>query len=146
MLRDANNEIRLHPGRFVATLVAIAISVAFIAAISTLVSTEQQSMARFNNLAASRADVVVTGEFDDSSAVIEALEQVDGVSAVGTSGTSSTLLTHDGATVFVSFVGVPQEKFRWASIAEGRWPAAVSEIALSADGLDKLGLSVRAWC
>ena len=142
MLRDATNEIRLHPGRFVATLVAIAISVAFIAAISTLVSTEQQSMARFNNLAASRADVVVTGEFEDSSAVVEALEQVDGVSAVGTSGASSALLTHDGATVFVSFVGVPQEEFRWASIAEGRWPADVSEIALSADGLDKLGLSV----
>ena len=64
MLRDATNEIRLHPGCFVATVLAIAISVAFIAAISTLVATEQQSMVRFTQLPMSQADVVVSGDFE----------------------------------------------------------------------------------
>ncbi|MGO1384464.1 MAG: ABC transporter permease [Arachnia sp.] len=142
MLRDATNEIRLHPGRFIATLVAIAISVAFIAAISTLVSTEQQSMARFNNLAASRADVVVSGEFSDPSRIVDVLEQVDGVSAVGTTSASFSLLTNDGSTIFASLVEVPREEFQWASIAEGRWPSTPTEVALSTDGIDTLGISV----
>ncbi len=142
MFRDATSEIRLHPGRFIATLLAIAISVAFIAAISTLVSTEQQSMARFTQLPFSKADVVVDGEFDDPAAVTEALGGVDGVTAVATASKMVTLLTHDDKTVFVTFVPVPQEAFQWATIDEGRWPADVSEVALSADGLAQLGLSV----
>lgn len=142
MLRDATNEIRLHPGRFVATLLAIAISVAFIAAISTLVGTEQQSMARFNQLPASRADVVVTGDFEDPAAVTAALGAVDGVSAVDTVTSQISMLTHDQATVFVTFVGVPSPEFQWASLAEGRWPSSFSEIALSSDALDQLGLTL----
>ncbi len=142
MFRDATSEIRLHPGRFIGTLLAIAISVAFIAAISTLVSTEQQSMARFTQLPFSKADVVVDGEFDDPAAVTEALGGVDGVTAVATANKVVTLLTHNDKTVFVTFVPVPQEAFQWATIDEGRWPTDVSEIALSADGLAQLGLSV----
>lgn len=142
MLRDATNEIRLHPGRFIATLLAIAISVGFIAAISTLVSTEQQAMARFTQLPLSRSDVVVDGQFEDPAAVIEALRSVDGVTAVATADKAITLLTHDDKTVFVTLVPVPLEQFQWARIDEGRWPTDVSEIALSLDGLTKLGLSV----
>ena len=55
MLREAINEIRLHTSRFVATLAAIAISIGFIAAISTLVATEQQGTARSNQPALSQA-------------------------------------------------------------------------------------------
>ncbi|MDO5735678.1 MAG: FtsX-like permease family protein [Propionibacteriaceae bacterium] len=142
MLRDATNEIRLHPGRFVATLLAIAISVAFIAAISTLVSTEQRSMARFTQLPISKADVVVEGDFEDYTAVTKALRGVEGVTAADSATNAITMLTNEDKTVFVTFVGVPLEEFRWASIAEGRWPTDDDELALSADGLSKLGLSV----
>ena len=43
MLRDAINEIRLHPGRFVATLLAVAISVGFISAIMIGVRSEEHT-------------------------------------------------------------------------------------------------------
>ncbi|RMB62177.1 FtsX-like permease family protein [Tessaracoccus antarcticus] len=142
MLRDATNEIRLHPGRFIATLLSIAISVAFIAAISTLVGTEQQSMARFTQLPVSKADIVVSGDFDDPSAVQSALEGVDGVTAVAAASSTVSMLTHEDKTVFVTFVPVPREEFRWASIAEGRWPASSDEVAMSSDGLKQLRLSV----
>ena len=142
MLRDATNEIRLHPGRFVATLLAIAISVAFIAAISTLVSTEQQSMARFTQLPMSQADVVVFGDFESPAAVTTALEAVEGVKAVDTASSDVAMLSNDGTSVFVTMLSVPAEEFRWASIAEGRWPSEVTEVALSADGLSQLGASV----
>ncbi|MEO7588234.1 MAG: ABC transporter permease [Arachnia sp.] len=142
MLRDATNEIRLHPGRFIATLLSIAISVAFIAAISTLVSTEQQSMARFTQLPVSKADIVVSGDFNDPSAVLRSLEGVAGVTAVASASSTVSMLTHEDATVFVTFVPVPREEFRWASIAEGRWPASSDEVAMSSDGLKQLRLSV----
>ncbi len=142
MLRDATNEIRLHPGRFVATVAAIAISVAFIAAISTLVATEQQSMARFTNLSTSQADVVVSGDFESPAAVTTALNGVEGVTAVDTAHQEIAMLGNDGASVFVTMLPVPDEPFRWSSIVEGRWPAGAGEVALSADGLSQLGVSV----
>ena len=142
MLRDATNEIRLHPGRFVATLLAIAISVAFISAISTLVATEQQSMSRFTNLPMSQADVVVSGNFEFPPAVTTALNDVEGVTAVDTATKEVAMLSNDGSSVFVTMLAVPEEAFRWASIAEGRWPDDAGGVALSADGLSQLGASL----
>ena len=62
MLRDAINEIRLHPGRFVATLLAVAISVGFISAILVGVRSQENSVARSMELSISKADVVVSME------------------------------------------------------------------------------------
>ena len=96
MLRDAINEIRLHPGRFVATLLAIAISVGFIAAISTVVNTESEAIGRSNSLPMSRADVVVLGHADDAGPVVAALEDIDGVSAAATGMTNISMLSASG--------------------------------------------------
>ena len=89
MLRDASNEIRLHPGRFAATLIAIAISIGFISAISIFISTQQAALTKSNALAVSTADVVVDVSFqgfDDNGDPIgkmpvdkARLEAVDGV-------------------------------------------------------------------
>lgn len=59
MLRHALSELRLHPTRFVATLVAIAISVGFVAAISVFVNSQQSALGKQNALQISKADVVV---------------------------------------------------------------------------------------
>lgn len=142
MLRDSVNEIRLKPGRFVATLIAIAISVGFIAAISTLVSTEQQGMARSNQPALSKADIVVDGVFDDADEVRAALEGVDGVSAVQLTSDSMSMLQAGDRSAWVSLLQVPGESFRWAELTEGRWPSNSQEIALSGDGISQLGIDV----
>lgn len=141
MLRDAINEIRLHPGRFVATLLAIAISVGFIAAISTAVNTESEAIARSNVLPYSKADVVVEGYFDGFDAA-GAIQDVDGVDAVAHGQTQFAMVTSGAASLFVNFLPVPPETFRWAEIDEGRWPAGEDELAISADGLEKLGAQV----
>lgn len=142
MLRDAINEIRLHPGRFVATLLAIAISVGFIAAISTVVNTESEAIGRSNALPMSKADVVVIGQYDDAAEVIAAIEDVDGVSAAATGMTTMYMLSAGDASVLTNLLDVPGEEFRWAELAEGRWPTGSAEVVLSTDGLDKLGVEV----
>ena len=50
MLRHALSELRLHPTRFVATLIAIAISVGFVAAISVFVNSQQTALGMQNAL------------------------------------------------------------------------------------------------
>ena len=62
MLRHALSELRLHPTRFVATLIAIAISVGFVAAISVFVNSQQTALGMQNALQLSKADVVVRTE------------------------------------------------------------------------------------
>lgn len=141
MLRDAVNEIRLHPGRFVATLLAIAISVGFIVAISTAVNTESEAMARSNSLPLSNADIVVAGYFEDPH-VLELIESVDGVETVASGATSMTMLTVGDASVFANLIPTPPEPFRWAELTQGHWPAMIDEIAMSADALTKLGVEV----
>lgn len=142
MLRDALNEIRLHPGRFVATLLAIAISVGFIAAISTVVNTESEAIGRSNSLPLSRADIVVLGSYDDVAGTIEALEGVDGVRSAATGMTNMLMLSAGEATVITNLLEVPAEEFRWAELSEGRWPTGDDEVTLSTDGLEKLGVEV----
>lgn len=142
MLRDAINEIRLHPGRFVATLLAIAISVGFIAAISTVVNTESTAIGRSNSLPMSKADIVVVGAPEDPAAVIAAIEGVEGVSAAETGTTNLTMLSADDASVMVNLLEVPGEEFRWADLSEGTWPTGADQVVLSTDGLAKLGVEV----
>ena len=60
MLRQVLRELRFHPSRFVATVIAIAISVAFMAGSSILVATETNGFQRLQSLPISTADVVVT--------------------------------------------------------------------------------------
>ena len=59
MFKQALSEIRLYPGRFVATIIAIAISVAFMAAISVFVSTAENGLGRSNSMHLAKADLVV---------------------------------------------------------------------------------------
>ena len=84
MLRHALSELRLHPTRFVATLVAIAISVGFVAAISVFVNSQQTALGMQNALQLSKADVVVRTEeawIDDQSYPLPGF--ADAIAAVG---------------------------------------------------------------
>ncbi len=142
MLRDAVNEIRLHPGRFVATLLAIAISVGFISAILVGVRTEGNSVANASVLQVSKADVVVSGSAEDPKRVESIIRGAAGVTAADAAAFTTDPLTHGDASVIFNVMSLPSEEFRWANLAEGAWPSSPSEITLSKDGARKLGVSV----
>jgi len=59
MFRVALRELRHHPGRYLAILIAIAISVGFLAAASVITATESQAMAKQAGAPYSKADLVV---------------------------------------------------------------------------------------
>lgn len=143
MLRDAINEIRLRPGRFVATLVAVAISVGFIAAILVAVRTEENSLARTNALPAAKADVVVSDYFLELNKAEEVIGGVEGVDALAPVLESPVLVSSkSGKANLFRVLPLPDEEFRWASLVEGQWPSGLTEIALAAKDAAKIDVKL----
>ncbi|MFT4226587.1 FtsX-like permease family protein [Micropruina sp.] len=142
MLRQVLRELRFHPSRFVATVIAIAISVAFMAGSSILVATETNGFQRLQSLPISTADVVVTlGPDADRAAVAKALTGVAGAEAAEPSLSMTTTLRNGRATALTGLIVLPSEPLRWSRIMEGRWPQAAGELALSRDAAN--GLQAR---
>lgn len=140
MLRHALAEVRLHPARFVSTIVAIAISVAFLVGSSVLVASQGRAQAASMNLGISRADVVVETDGDQSPASV--LEAVDGVAAVAPLLVSTTTVHRGAGRLLVELHQVLPEPLRWAELSSGRWPATASEIVLNRGASQELGVQI----
>lgn len=143
MLRDAFNEIRLHPGRFVATLIAIAIAVGFFAAISIVVGTEGRGVALGDKPDVSEADVIGPTDhlaFDDFA---EEVRGLPGVDDAWYSRSVQVMLSGDDSSQYVELFSVPAEEHAWYEVSEGRAPTpGANEIALQASTADDLGIEV----
>lgn len=151
MLRQALSELRLHPGRFVATLIAIAISVGFVAAISVFVNSQQTALGKQNALQLSTADVVVGIEeydwpedgSDPLGAVDDLLGTVPGVTAaVREPAGGPVILSKGEQSATVSMFEVPPAALRWSKVLSGTLPEKENEVALSAGALRKIGAAV----
>ncbi|HSK34359.1 MAG TPA: ABC transporter permease, partial [Propionicimonas sp.] len=142
MLRQAWSEVRHHPGRFVSTILAIAISVAFLTGSAVLVATEGQAQGKAMNVSLAKADVVVTIPEDVEASVRSAITSMPGVGAVAPVFTESEVVTAGVVSQVIQLVNLPPEELRWAALTAGRWPAAVDEIALSGGAAKALGIGV----
>ena len=143
MLRQVGRELRFHPSRFIATVLAVAISVAFMAGSSILVATEGRAMQHQQSLPIAGADVVVT--VDDEAAVAavkSALKQTPGVAAAEPSLTGAAGLRNGRTTMLTQLIGVPSEPLRWSTVQQGRWPAAANEIVLTRGAAKTLGVAL----
>lgn len=143
MFRQAWSEVRHHPGRFLSTIIAIAISVAFLAGSAVLVATEGQAQGKAMNVSLAEADVVVTIPPEGSGRSLG--PAIAGVAGVATSApvyTMSDVVTSGAISEAISFVNVPPESLRWASLTAGRWPSAANEVVLSGAAAGALGLKV----
>jgi putative ABC transport system permease protein len=138
MLRQALTEVRLHPGRFVSTLVAIAISVAFMAGSATLVATESQAQGRALSLPVTMADLVVEGAWGDR--VGAAILDTPGVGVAHPVAQLTEAVSEGDTSLLLSLYLVPPEELQWSRLVAGRWPRAATEIALSRGAADALGV------
>lgn len=142
MWRQAYSELRIHPGRFSATLVAIAISVGFIAAISVFINSQQTMFGNLSALGISKADVVV-GSDEMPEDAVEAIGDLPGVEGAYPEPIGmSALLSVGDRTIDATIFPVQPEPLRWSRITEGRLPDSAGEIALSEDGLKSLGAHI----
>lgn len=147
MLRNAWQEVRQHPGRVFATLVAIAISVAFIAASSIFLETEKQGLGKQLSMQTSSADIVVNPDFSspegpeqDPATLLKTLASVPGVDAAEAYYGGMSSLAHGDKTLQLQTMSVPSEKFRFSTITEGRWAEKMGEVTLPEDVAKDLGV------
>ena len=149
MLAQAWREVRHHPGRVVATLIAIAISVAFIAGASVFLGTEQNALGKQGAIQFSSTDVVAQLNYSPdemplpAAEVVEKVKKVDGVEAVEPVFLAVGMLAKEGkSTDQVQFLSVPGESFRWSKLKEGTWAQKADEITLTRQLADDFGAKV----
>ncbi|CAI9406717.1 FtsX-like permease family protein [Aestuariimicrobium sp. T2.26MG-19.2B] len=141
--RLAREELRLQPMRFVATLLASTIAIAFLVATQVYLATETSAVKQRSAVWASRADVVVETHVwnswrsltdrDAGLAIAEkALAADPSVTAVERFSQLRSLLTHEGFgadVMLTSTVGTPA--LQWYRPVQGRSPATGNEIMLT---------------
>ena len=103
MFTEALRELRHHPGRMVATLVAIAVSVGFLVGISMFVRTQGVALGKEQAVATSKADVVVdtNGAVVDPDEVTRTIKETQGVGAVDTVLSTSMPAAHGHDSVMI---------------------------------------------
>lgn len=150
MFKDAAREIRFHPGRVIATIVAIAISVAFMAGVSVFLETSRDAQANATSLYVSSSDILaepaLTG--DDPAAMSQEITDFAGKVAAVEGVASTTVLRSGGASlssphgdIMVNFYG-PMGDAAWADVTQGRLPETTQEIALGGPAAKALGVAV----
>lgn len=146
MFRDAAKEVRYHPGRVVATLIAIAISVGFMAAVSIFVDTQSDALGKMMSLTTSKADVVAAVNNPKPKVTSQQLEAAikgaAGVQQAEPSRPGQTALSTDKANVYASIYPTPSQDFRWAPLTNGKYPEQPTEITLAKQLADQLGVGV----
>ena len=121
MFTEALRELRHHPGRLVATLIAIAVSVGFLVGISMFVRTQGVALGKEQAVATSKADVVVDtgGAVADPDEVTRTIKETQGVAAVDTVLSTSMPAAHGHDSVMIDLHQVPAEPFRWSTVKDG---------------------------
>lgn len=144
MISQALKEVRYHPGRVVATIVAIAISIGFLSTISIFLRTQGTAEGKRQAIYSTKADSVVKviEPVEKPDKVTKAIEGTDGVKDVEPLYSSSGMASHNGSDVMGTSYSTPSEGFRWSKLTEGQWPEKPNQVVASKDGAKKLDLKV----
>ncbi|MCL2735956.1 MAG: ABC transporter permease [Propionibacteriaceae bacterium] len=137
MVSTALRELRHHPGRYLAILIAIIISVGFLAASSVVTATESRAMAEQAGAPYTKADLVLTVQsFEDDSYdedtsftdhVIAMLTGVTGVADSWALTPTFIIIQNGDASTWATAYAQPPATFSWTTPAA---PLRAGEILL----------------
>lgn len=141
-MKRALAQLRQHPSRFGALILAIVISVGFVSTCLVFIETQAALLRDQITASASKADIVVSpGEQappDDREAVRAKLAAIPGVAEVAIDRT--VYLTIDGEDVN-AYTTLP-DSLQWARLSSGAWPRAKDEIAIGTELAAKRNLKI----
>ncbi|WP_152365182.1 ABC transporter permease [Microlunatus speluncae] len=142
MLRLALRELRNTPGRMVAVLGAIAISVGFLSACMTFLETEQAAVAAAATRSLSTSDIVVDAE-QSRPEDLAAIRSVAGVAAADPIWSGGLQFRGPEGSGRLGITSVPGEPaLRWADLTAGDWPRGADQIAVGQSTAQQHGLEV----
>ena len=156
MLRIALRELRHHPGRYLAILIAVAISTGFLAAASVITATESQALTRQAGAPYTKADLVVqimSFEFDDAApptgtqfaSAVEATSP--DISLAWPVSSLWAMLLSEQQNAMVQIFAVPPAAFSWTTVGSpavqlSDFPLQSGEILLDARTATELDAQV----
>jgi len=145
MLRSALRELKFHPARYVATLVAIAISVGFLAASSIITTTESNATGIQTAAPYATGDLVVSltsGPVDmKADTVTTAISSISGVKSTHGIDSASMIVENGASMSMAAVTAMPPDDYQWTSLKEGSWPNG-DQIALNSKLADTLGVKI----
>lgn len=139
-LRLSLAELRRHPGRIVAILIAVAISVAFMVASFSVVRTEFNHVGRQVSARLADSDLAVQTLGTDVDRTLTALRGVDGVAAAEPLWmTYGTYTIGDRSAAGSTSAVATDPRLQSGTLAEGRWASTDREITLDGTTAESLG-------
>lgn len=154
LFSQAWQELRQHPGRFLATGVAIVLFVAFTGATQVFGATESNAVLKRQLLYTSKADLVgasylwhsPNARSDRDSALTigqTLLSRDDRVAAVDRFSQLFGRVAHGDKVTQVMFTSIPNKSvFRWFTPSQGRLPRTNTEVMLPEDTASALGVGI----
>lgn len=150
-MKRALAQVRHHPSRFAALLLAIAISVGFVTTTLVFVETESGSIrdqiaapARAADLVVSSSDAPIASE-DDAETVAglqsELAQEIAATDGVGVVATVPTQYAGIGGRP-VELTPAVLDELQWRELAEGAWPRGTDEVAIDAALAEELEVQV----
>jgi putative ABC transport system permease protein len=131
MLTLAGSQVRRHPGRIVAVLLAVMISVGYLTATLGFMATETHAVASAITARTAGADVVVEAEDGIAGSLQKPLDlarRTPGVQAAEISYQAHGLINR---TTQISVESLPHApRLIWSTLTQGRWPSDDHQIAL----------------
>jgi putative ABC transport system permease protein len=142
MARNAFAELRQNPWRIIAVVVAITISVGYLAASVIILATEKASLENSVITRVSNTDAVVTVADEDPVTQRRVTDRVRALPGVRSADLG--YLSHgrvSGSSEWLQLQSVPDNPaLRWTEPVAGHWPAAPDEIALGSITARQLNL------
>jgi putative ABC transport system permease protein len=131
MINTAASQLRHHPGRIGAVLLAVMISVGYLTATLSFMATETHAIGAQISARTSGADVVASSDKLNARQLGKrqvAARKTDGVSSVAMSYQIYAMI---GRTAPLTLQNLPeQHQLRWAHLEAGHWPTDANQIAL----------------
>lgn len=142
MLRLALRELRSAPGRMVAVLGAIAISVGFLSACMIFLETEQAAVAAAATESVSTSDIVIDAE-QSPPAQLAAIRAIPGVATADPLWTGGLQFRGPQGSGQLDVTSVPTDPaLRWTDLTEGAWPQGPNQLAVGQSTAKQHGLMV----
>lgn len=142
-IRNALRELRQHPARLVAVVLAVAISVAFVTASLVFTDTETRAIGKAVTARTSASDVVVGLAGHASPGRLASMAAVPGVAHVEPSYTGYAEFSSAQGAGELNLDSLPRDQqLRWSGLSSGAWPRTPTELTVDSTTARQYGLSV----
>lgn len=131
MINTATSQLRRHPGRILAVLLAVMISVGYLTATLGFMATETHAVADQVTARSAGADVVISSDELNAQQLTERLSRVRQTPGVAAAEPGYDLYASIGGSSMIGLQNLPTDhRLRWARLTSGHWPTDDQQIAL----------------